>query len=271
MNKGWSVDDMLRSLTADTAGQLPGERVAAREATLTAEQAAQDHHGSGPPAPITPPGWNDPNGRIEPVFGLPEAPHGPAFPPLVVRDDGWQDTSPHPWRRYFARMIDVLGLGMALWVVVGLLVAAVSPHWHERVFESVLVQNLLTSAILTCAITWPVNAFITGLTGTSIGKWLFGVRITDRDGRPIGIAKALRREADALFYGLGLGLPIVVLFTAYTGYNTLKAHGETTWDERKPWVVTHRPRGVLQVACALLGAVLWISIVVTVQMLRKTS
>ena len=57
--------------------------------------------------------------------------------------------------------------------------------------------------------------------------------------------------------GLGLGVPIVSLATLMTGYKTLTESGVASWDRDKPWVVTYRPDGRMQVLMVIVGLVVW--------------
>ncbi len=66
-----------------------------------------------------------------------------------------------------------------------------------------------------------------------------------KDGRPIGLAEALKREVSVLVFGWGLGLPIVSIFTLIRSFTNLKVDGETRWDARGGYVVTHRPQTMI--------------------------
>lgn len=227
---------------------LPFEQtvLASRETTATAPL--------GPP----PPAFPSPDGRIEPVFASAGSPTPPVPPSLVVADDGWQDTSPRPWRRYFARMFDLTLLSAAAGSVLGIVIAAASPELFERVFVNGPINNRFVDSMVSMILVIPILAVLIGLFGTSPGKWFMGVRVTGRNGRPIGLRAGLAREFNVYLRGLGLGIPVIALFTCIGAHNHLKEEGACTWDERKPWVVTHRPSGVRQVTLALTGVALWL-------------
>lgn len=216
------------------------------------------------PSVMEPP-YVDPAGRVEPVFAPVGAPMEASPPPLAVNDDGWQDTHPRPWRRYFARMIDITLLGAALGMVLGLVVSALSPELFEVLFVKVLGYHSLVDAFFSILLVIPVLAVLVGLFGTSPGKWLMGVRIMGRDGRPIGLRAGFKREMSVYVRGLGLGLPLVSLFTLISAHSRLKDDGVSHWDERKPWVVTHRPDGARQTILAVCAVVLWLAVRITLQ------
>jgi hypothetical protein len=89
----------------------------------------------------------------------------------------------------------------------------------------------------------PFNALTIGLTGLSLGKWIFGIRVT-RDGAPMGPLRALRREFAVFFKGLGLGVPLVSLFTLVGSYSALSDKRITPWDKAQKLGVNHRPESL---------------------------
>lgn len=167
----------------------------------------------------------------------------------------WDDTKGRPWRRYAARVADTLILGIPMWVlfgVVGYLVAPTSTEslllWMGR------PEGKLAEAFLSTVLVIPLSAAIIGKTGLSPGKWAFGVRVS-KDGLPIGFMAALKREVAVWFYGWGLCLPIVVLVTTIRSYVKLKVDGETRWDAKGGYVVSHRPQTTTSIVLMWLAAV----------------
>ena len=218
-----------------------------------------------PRAPDLPLAWREPMDRralVPPRMMLDHmsGPGVPGMPKLAVGDDGWQVTTPAPWRRYFGRMFDITLVGSSIWLAIGFAVGSLDPALHDRLFgANSLVNNLAVSAILTCIIVTPVLALLIGLTGTSPGKWIFGTRITRLDGRPIGFRDALARECEVLVFGLAFGIPLVLLFTLIASKSSLSNDDVTRWDARKPWVVTHREQNSLQVILCVVGAIAWVA------------
>lgn len=209
-------------------------------------------------APL-PAAWNlessdakDAEQAFGPLADFPD--NAPTPPKLTVNDSGWQTVAPAPWRRYFGRMFDLLLIGAPLWAAAGIALAVLSPGTYDAMFGAgQLGANPIVSSILTCIIVVPFTALMVGLTGTSPGKWIFGTRITSVEGRPIGFREALDREVGVLVSGLALGTPLIMLFTLVQSSSKLKDDGVTKWDERKPWVVTHRPQGAIQAILFIVG------------------
>lgn len=187
-------------------------------------------------------------------------------PRLVVEDDGWQDSGPAPWSRYFARGVDTLVIGIVLWMIVGIVLEAMDPATaHRMAGAGGLFHNRLFSSVMTFVMVIPVQALLLGLTGTTVGKWLFGVRITRQDGKPIGVMCALNRELEVFLKGVGLGIPVVAFFTQIVGYRTLVSEGQASWDVHRAWVVTHRPPGGAATVFFVIGLVLWIGTIAYIQ------
>ncbi|MBB6248941.1 RDD family protein [Rhodanobacter sp. A1T4] len=203
--------------------------------------------------------WRAPNGSID-------VPAGVRPPDLAVEDDGWQDLGPSPWSRYFARYVDTLVVGLALWMIVGFVLEAIDPATLHRVTGvDGLMRNPLFSSIMTFVIVIPVQALLLGLTGTTAGKWLFGVRITRHDGKPIGVMHALTRELEVFLKGVGLGIPIVALITQIVGYRTLVNERQASWDVHRAWVVTHRPPGGVATALFAIGLIIWAGAIIYIK------
>jgi len=189
-------------------------------------------------------------------------------PKLAVDDDGWQDTRPAPWRRYFARVFDTLLFAWTLSFVLSTLLAATAPTAFEVFYgDDGLLGIPAIDMVLTVLMPVPFLALLLGLTGTTPGKWLMGVRVTRRDGSAIGIENALQRELNVYLAGMGLGIPFISLVTLIKSHNRLTTDRVTSWDRGNDWVVTHRPMGPAQVLLGTLGVLAVIAARIILQVL----
>jgi uncharacterized RDD family membrane protein YckC len=168
----------------------------------------------------------------------------------------------HPWRRYFARIVDMnLSLALVLMPVVFVacfLIALVSPAtvdafagWMEEVSG-----NRIANILLTCLLWVPLETLFMCTLGTTPGKWVFGIRVRDEHGGKLKPALALKRAASVYFQGLGMGLPLVSLITLVMSYNRLTKESITAWDERLGTAVMYLPVGVLRGAGMVITLVL---------------
>ena len=164
------------------------------------------------------------------------------------------DTAPipvmAPWRRYFARALD----GVMYHTI---LVGAVALLFSVR-SELIADLNVLWSilGLLMMGLLEPVWLHFFG---TTPGKWLLGLSITDLDGCYPNMETARARTWGALWWGQGLGIPIFSLIRHWKSYHRCQ-EGETlhweyettqTMDSQKPW-----KDAVAAVAYVLLLAVL---------------
>jgi hypothetical protein len=91
-----------------------------------------------------------------------------------------------------------------------------------------------------------INIIFTGCIGSTIGKWIFGIKILDKDLKPIGIRLAFKREMLVLVRGLGLYIPIITIFTMIAGYRILERDKITSWDKELRLNVLYHDVGFLR-------------------------
>lgn len=164
----------------------------------------------------------------------------------------WDDTTPHPWRRYAARLTDIIVLGSIAWFIMGVVLYSVNPGAADQMFSG--ESNMAADGMFNLLLVLPIIAVLVGLTGSSLGKWVFGIRVS-KDGKPIGFLRALKREFSVWFFGMGIGFPLVSLVTLILSFNRLKDANVTRWDAKGGFVVTHRPQTKGAVALMWAGIV----------------
>lgn len=175
-------------------------------------------------------------------------------PPPLPPKGSWTDRAPHPWRRYWARMFDTLVTGSVTWIAISMVMFVIAPFQAEKFFAVFSGPGgQILDVMLTLVAVIPGNALMIGLTGVSVGKWLFGVKVVKPDGRPIGFTAAFGRELQVWFNGLFFGVPLISLFTLGGSYSQLKEAKVAAWDPPRRRVVLHRPMNALQVCLILLA------------------
>ena len=184
----------------------------------------------------------------------------PAPPPVPVAKGAWVDKSPHPWRRYLARMVDIVVIGTVTWALFGIVFGIIAPEAAVAFFAAFDgPAGRLADLMLTLLVTIPGSALMIGLTGVSVGKWLFGVKVVTPAGRPIGVLAALAREVRVWAMGLGLGVPLVSLFTLVGSYQSLSNDRHSAWDKPSRRIVLHRPMNTLQITLMVVSIPLLIA------------
>jgi hypothetical protein len=136
------------------------------------------------------------------------------------------------WGRFFARQLDILILASVAAFGLG----AIFPKLFagNSIFENAAVSNIVFVP-LALLLEVPVLA----LTGTTIGKWAFGVRIRRADGSQLSAGEIFQRNFNLWIAGLGLGVPFITLFCMLNGYSTARKGRRNSWDE-KPLHVVHQ-------------------------------
>jgi hypothetical protein len=140
----------------------------------------------------------------------------------------------HPWRRYFARMLDIYAFVLCASFTMGIMFPSIFSEWSSSKASE---ENGLLNVLYVAAFV-PFEGFCLFAFGTTFGKAIYGIRLIPKDAE-ITFYGALRRSTLVWFRGLGIGIPIITLFTLIAAYNNLKKNGTTTWDAEMGWNVQH--------------------------------
>ena len=130
---------------------------------------------------------------------------------------------PHPWRRYFARGIDL--------ALVGLPVSFVQYVLLHRNYTTVSRWEDIVCALIGWGLLLLLEPLLLARFGTTAGKWCMGITVTRPDGERLSYSEALNRTALVWFYGAGLGLPLVELVCSYLSYRRYTRGEELAWEE----------------------------------------
>lgn len=146
----------------------------------------------------------------------------PAEPPSADAD-----LTPRPWVRFFAKVFDmslaaapVIALAPAMFPLGGL--------------EALLLQ------ILMGGLAWLViEPLVLAVFQTTPGRALLSTKLIYEKGQKIPLGAAYDRTLRVYIKGMGLGLPIIYLFTYFVAYRHLMTHGTTSWDQDGGFEVRH--------------------------------
>lgn len=147
-----------------------------------------------------------------------------------------------PWRRFFARSLDT-ALYSLLWSLVLLLCGVPLTNRGAGAGFADAVMILLLTLVL--------EPLFLSLLGTTPGKWLLGLSVTDLDGGRLTYGAALERTACVLWYGRGFEIPIFYLIRLYKSKRACDDGETLQWETESVLVLRdeHSWR-----AFALLGA-----------------
>lgn len=166
-----------------------------------------------------------------------------------------------PWVRYWARSIDSLLIGVAVFVPFG----AILPDELNNRLVSQFVQ------FLALALWIPIEAALIATFGCTPGKALLRIRVTNKSHSNLSFNQALSRSFGVWLKGLGTGLiPIVTIITNVIAYRRLSDKGVTTWDEDGRFKVTHRQVGIVRALIVIAIFVGFIAIIFAGAMSQET-
>ena len=154
-----------------------------------------------------------------------------------------------PWRRFFARNLDMVLYGL-LWDM--FLVGVCNVNILQESTALTIVSTIMILVLMILAEPVLLSVF-----GTTFGKWVLGIRITDFDGNKPGYEEALQRTAKVILFGLGLSIPVYDIVRLVKSYRSCEAGEDMEWEYHTN--ISHRDRGwvdmvlyVTACGCALL-------------------
>jgi uncharacterized RDD family membrane protein YckC len=186
------------------------------------------------------------------------APLGPDGQWQPAPPDDAQPRKAGAWSRFLARQTDLVvfsflgGLPIAIFYP-ALLDWKPLSYGFVDVFFSILLALLLEIPLMAA-------------TGTTFGKWMFGLSVRRSDGSKIGLLGLTRRNFLLWIYGWGLGLPLVILIRLCLSYGKAATGQRCPWDERPLYLVRQKPIGKLRWG---LGLVILLSLLGLIQFADK--
>ncbi len=129
-----------------------------------------------------------------------------------------------PWRRFFARNLDMV-LYSTLWSL--FLVCVCNVNLNNRGLAGELLDAIATIVLL-----FLFEPALLALCGTTPGKWIMGLRVTDYEDRRLTYSEAGNRTFTVFWKGMGLEIPIYSLYRNWKSYQDCE-DGETMEWERE--------------------------------------
>ena len=165
--------------------------------------------------------------------------------PLSRRvDPAEQDSiaaAPYPWRRFFARALD-LSLAGILWSALQYLVL----HWYWPEFGLMGFADTLVSAWGAWLFLLVLEPILLCTWGYTPGKWLLRLKVRREDGSKLDLERAVIRTAWILLRGFALNVPLLNILCLGTCYDRCIKDQVMPWDQGLRYTV--RPAGKKRVA-----------------------
>lgn len=162
-----------------------------------------------------------------------------------------KDSAPmvaYPWRRFFARWLDVF-LYSVLWSAFGTLVLRFNPP-DNLIFTLLgIYLNYVTMLV--------VEPLLLSTWGYTPGKWIFGLQVKDTYGGKIYWTTAMARTWQVFAKGMGYGIPFYNLYRYYKSYRACSDCETLPWEEECGYAIKDtkvlRCVGCAGAAVALFG------------------
>ncbi len=184
-------------------------------------------------------------GARPPVFSPPPKEYIPAPKPLP--------RAFHPWMRYFARGVDITLYQTAAYLVVLL-------GFRQEISLPGVVQWLLSLVLL--FFTFLVEPLWLHFWGWTPGKWLFGLKLRDKNGEKLTLSQAWHRGWRVAWEGYGWNIPIWSIYRLWKGRACCMDNRDCPWDEDEGYLYTKDERrfsgwGYVAVQAVCFVALIW--------------
>lgn len=143
----------------------------------------------------------------------------------------------HPWRRYFAKLIDISLLGVPPFMLLLFSIGYFFPGQSAGLVK--VLDNEIIASVLFIGAWIPIEAIFLSVFGNTPGRWLYGIYVRSSNGEKLSFGKAIERTSLVAVQGLGVGIPIIALFTQLFAHSRLKKTGTTLWDTSVGSIVWH--------------------------------
>ena len=127
-----------------------------------------------------------------------------------------------PWRRYFARSLDI-AFYSAVWS--GFLALVFRVNLCNRSAGGNLLDVCVTLLLMLL-----LEPLLLSVFGTTLGKWVLGLRVTDNEGSRLKYTEALSRTWKVFEYGMGFNIPIYYLYRSWKSYEACVTGVTLEWE-----------------------------------------
>ena len=105
---------------------------------------------------------------------------------------------------------------------------------------SVGILGTLANTIVIFVIMIVCEGVLLSCFGTTLGKWILGIRVTNIEEGNLSFVEACERCAYVIFFGFGLGIPVYQLYRQWKSYKTCKSGEPLKWEENSCLVLKDR-------------------------------
>ncbi len=128
----------------------------------------------------------------------------------------------YPWRRYFARSVDY-GVYYLIWIFLLNVVFRGYPVRNKLVLY--LIEYIVFAEMIF------IEPLLLSRFGTTLGKWIFGLSLSDAEGCRLTYKAGLSRTWCVFAKGYGYNIPIYNIIRMYKSYKVCKDEDWLLWNE----------------------------------------
>ena len=183
-------------------------------------------------------------GALEPKVWLREleAPAKPQLPPkeeppkpTELQLHHWSHRAFHPWMRLFARSLD-----MAIYSLLFNTLFYLGMRWYGAADLPLIVDILADIGLL--VFTFLLEPLWLHYVGWTPGKWIFGLKIRDKNGEKLSINQAWTRSWRVAQEGYGWNIPFWSLWKHWKGFKCCQDNEDCPWDADREYIYTCEDR-----------------------------
>lgn len=164
-------------------------------------------------------------------------------------------TVANPWRRYFARALD-LTIYTTIWFAVFFLVL----RWNPATNGFLQLFN----TFLSCGTMLLIEPLLLSKLGTTPGKWLFGLELYALQGNKLTYSAAFTRTRLLFQDGLGYFIPIYSIYRHYKSYVACRDHEMLPWDENIYYIL--KDKKPIRIIAVILANILILLLIVAISL-----
>lgn len=183
--------------------------------------------------------------------------HTPSAAAPELKEDALPKVT-SPWKRYFARNIDLLLYTLA-WDAFLSLVLRINIHVLPTANMPLFLFTAVSETAVGALLMLLAEPFLLSLTGTTPGKLIFGLSVTAPDGSRLTQKEARRRTWGVIRWGFGFFIPVYDLIRFWKSYTACKNEETLEWERESVLVLKEKSMHLMTAAylCsfALLNAV----------------
>lgn len=127
-----------------------------------------------------------------------------------------------PWRRFFARSLDIA-------VYSGIWSCFLALAFHVNLSNRGTGGNFLDTCA-TLIMMLLLEPLQLSVFGTTLGKWILGLSVTDNEDRRLKLSQAFNRTWQVFVYGMGLNIPIYYLYRSWKSYEACVTGVTQEWE-----------------------------------------